>query len=277
MTDFLNDCCVLNSGSGAWAFESLANELSASLGVEVSNEARAFNYVLHVDQSDWPTEGTVFIPIESVRLAADKRLLAARFAEFEVPIPATRLLDSWDAVLDYVRRHSTYEWCLKYPTSCGGSGHRLISGESAEPPNWPRPFIVQEFVRLERPEVCRMYCAAGELFGWVARRFPVGSRVSPWVAHARGARYVRLGEPPCEALEASRCALRAAGLLDSFGCVDLIQKPAGQWVVLEVGTDGLFNHVDRDWRSRTGRRTSTPCRRCLLEVGEERRSALKKA
>ena len=34
--------------------------------------------------------------------------------------------------------------------------------------------------------------------------------------------------------------------LESFGCVDLLRRPAGEWVVLEVGTDGLFNHVDRD-------------------------------
>jgi hypothetical protein len=28
--------------------------------------------------------------------------------------------------------------------------------------------------------------------------------------------------------------------------VDLLRKATGEWVVLEVGTDGLFNHVDRD-------------------------------
>ena len=138
------------------------------------------------------------------------------------------------------------EWCLKYPTSCGASGHRLISSSSTEPPNWPRPFIVQEFIRLKRPEVYRVFCAAGELFGWVARRFPEGTRLSPWVAHARGARYVRLGEPPSEALEAARRSLIATRLWDSFGCVDLLHKPTGEWLVLEVGTDGLFNHVDRD-------------------------------
>src|SRR5687767_6665871 len=88
----------------------------------------------------------------------------------------------------------------------------------------------------------RTYCAAGEMFGWVARRFPEGTRVSPWVAHARGARYVRLGNPPFEACEAARRALLATQLWDSFGCVDLLRKLSGEWVVLEVGTDGLFNH-----------------------------------
>ena len=41
-------------------------------------------------------------------------------------------------------------------------------------------------------------------------------------------------------------ALNAAGLLDSFGCADLIHSPHGEWLVLEVGTDGLTSHVDRD-------------------------------
>jgi hypothetical protein len=57
---------------------------------------------------------------------------------------------------------------------------------------------------------------------------------------------VRLGEPPTEAREAARRAFVATGLWDSFGCADLLRKPTGEWVVLEVGTDGLFNHVDRD-------------------------------
>jgi hypothetical protein len=101
-------------------------------------------------------------------------------------------------------------------------------------------------VRLERPEVYRIFCAAGELFGWVARRFPEGAKVSPWVAHARGARYVRSGDPPSAVADAARRALVATGLWDSFGCVDLLRKPIDEWLVLEVGTDGLFNHVDRD-------------------------------
>lgn len=240
------DCCVLNSGSGAWAFEPLAVQLASSLGVEVSSEPRRFNYLLHVGRPDQLVGCNVFIPTESIRLASDKRLLAAVFLKHGVPTPLTRLLDSYSEVLNYVREHSDREWCLKFPTSCGASGHRLISEMRVEPPNWPRPFIVQEFIRLGRPEVYRTYCAGGELFGWVSRRFPEGTRVSPWVAHARGARYVRLGQPPTEALNAARRALQATNLWDSFGCVDLLCKPTGEWVVLEVGTDGVFNHVDRD-------------------------------
>lgn len=85
------------------------------------------------------------------------------------------------------------------------------------------------------------------MFGWIARRFPDGSQTSPWVAHAQGAHYVRQGQAPPEAVSAAERALTASNLLSSFGCVDLLQRPTGEWVVLEVGTDGLFNHVDRNF------------------------------
>jgi|GEM_PF-1394508 len=240
------DCCVLNSGSGSWAFEPLALQLSSSLGVDIAGEPRGFNYLLHVEDTHRPVECKVFIPAKAIRLASDKRLLAEVFTKHDVPTPVTHLIDTYEHVLRFVIEHSGVEWCLKYPTGCGASGHRMIAEGSVEPQNWPRPFIIQEFIRLDRPEVYRTYCAAGELFGWVARRFPEGTRFSPWVAHARGARYVRLGAPPAEALEAARRALVATGLWNSFGCADLLRKPTGEWVVLEVGTDGLFNHVDRD-------------------------------
>lgn len=200
MTISQKDCCVLNSGSGGWGFEPLAFQLSSALGVDVATEPRRFNYLLHVETIDQPIRFDVFIPIEAIRLASDKRMLAAVFAERGVPTPETHLCDSFDQVLRFVREQNAQEWCIKYPTSCGASGHRLIAETSAEPPNWPRPFVVQEFIRLEHPEVYRTYCAGGELFGWVARPFPEGTRVSPWVAHARGARYVRLGEAPAAAL-----------------------------------------------------------------------------
>jgi hypothetical protein len=240
------ECCVLNSGDGGWGFEPLAVQLSAALGIDVASEPRRFNYLLYVEDTDQPIGFDVFIPIAAIRLASDKRLLAEVFIEHAVPAPETHLLDTFDTVLEFLRKNSSREWCLKYPTSCGANGHRLINETSPEPPNWPRPFVVQEFIRLEHPEVYRTYCAASESFGWVARRFPEGTRLSPWVAHARGARYVRVGEPPAEAQEAARRALVATGLWDSFGCADLLRKPTGEWVVLEVGTDGLFNHVDRD-------------------------------
>ena len=53
------------------------------------------------------------------------------------------------------------------------------------------------------------------------------------------------GRSAPDASVTARAALQAAGLEDSFGCVDLLQCPSGKWVVLEVGTDGIYNHVDR--------------------------------
>ncbi len=141
------DCCVLNSGSGAWAFEPLAVRLASFLGVEISDEPRRFNYLLNLDEGDRALGYDVFIPAGAVRLASDKRLLAAAFIKHDVPIPQTQLIDTFEEVRRFIHEHPGSEWCLKYPTSCGANGHRMISGSDEEPPNWPRPFIVQEFVR----------------------------------------------------------------------------------------------------------------------------------
>ena len=137
------DCCVLNAGSGAWAFEPLALQLSSSLGIDVADEPRRFNYLLHVEDPDSPVRGNVFIPTEAVRLASDKRLLAAVFIEHGVSTPDTCLLDTFDDVLRFVRERSAGEWCLKYPTSCGASGHRMITEASAEPHSDPQTFTTQ--------------------------------------------------------------------------------------------------------------------------------------
>lgn len=239
-------CCILNGGNGGWAFESLARQLSAALWVDISPVVKDFNYLLYAEESDLPPEESLFISYRAMQTAADKRLLAEWFLKAGVPTPETILLDTRQEVLSFVQGREDREWCLKYPLGCGASGHRLIQGELMLPRDWPKPFIVQEFIRLERPEVYRTYAAGGELFGWIARRFPEGSRASPWVAHARGARYERVGKAPEEALHAAQLALSATDLLETFGCVDLLRKATGQWVVLEVGTDGMFNHVDRE-------------------------------
>lgn len=238
-------CCVLNGGNGAWAFEPLASQLSVSVGIPVSAEPREFNYVLCVEEPDSLGSLGSFIPLEASRVASDKRMLASVFNNFRVPTPRTVLLDQFNDVSKFIGIHAAQEWCLKYPTSCGANGHRMLTVQSPEPPNWPRPFVVQEFIRLARPQVFRTYCAGGELFGWVVRQFADNAPTSPWVAHARGAHYECLGETPENARPTAQQALRAAGLWDSFGCVDLLPGPNGEWLALEVGTDGLFNHVDR--------------------------------
>ena len=241
-----NECCVLNSGAGSWAFEPLANQLSTALGIDISDKPRRFNYLLHLENPESASSCRSFIPIEAIRLASDKRLLAAIFSQHKVPTPQTVLIEEFGDVRDFVHANCAGKWCLKYPTGCGATGHRMLSDSDEEPVNWPKPYVVQEFIQLAEPEVYRTYCADGELFGWVARRFPKDSKPSPWVAHARGARYVQLDDAPAKALEAAEQALSVTQLWNTFGCVDLIPRHSDEWVVLEVGTDGLFNHVDRD-------------------------------
>lgn len=238
---------ILNSSPGAWAFEEHANRLSSVLGVEVRDCAQSTDlvYLLAWDHPTPPVCAGLFIPFEAIQVAGDKRLQAERFTMAGVETPRTLLLETEADVERAIEAEPSLRWVLKYPTGCGASGHRLLTKGVPLPAEWPRPFVVQEFIELEAPEVYRLYCAGGELFGWNARRFPSGTRPSPWVAHARGARYVAVGEPPLEAERQAREALAATGLLKSFGCADLLHAPDGRWLVLEVGTDGVNNHVDR--------------------------------
>jgi glutathione synthase/RimK-type ligase-like ATP-grasp enzyme len=239
------DCCILTGGPGSWAFEDVATRLAAASGLPVRANPGAFNYLLAWDDSDPPPGGRLFIPHASILAAGDKRMLAEVFARAGVPTPETHLLDGPQEVRRLLASEPRREWALKWPTGCGASGHRLLGEESSVPEDWPRPYVMQEFIRLRVPEVYRLYAVVGETFGWNVRRFPRGTEPSPWVAHARGARYEAAGDPPAAAIAAGRAALASTGLLDTFGCVDLIRSPGGDWLVLEVGTDGVWTHVDR--------------------------------
>jgi hypothetical protein len=240
------DCCILNSGDGAWVFNDFAHELSKTLWVDISDTPKKYNYLLYTNDLKDLNYGELFIPFPSIEIASDKRLLADVLASKLVPTPITKLVGSLDEAEHVCSNFHNLEWCLKYPTGCGASGHRFFQSGMSLPENWPYPLIIQEFIRLDRPEVFRLYSAGGELFGWVSRCFPKGVKTSPWVAHACGAKYELVGKAPAQALDVARMALDAVGLLNSFGCVDLLLRPTGDWVVLEVGTDGLFNHIDRD-------------------------------
>jgi hypothetical protein len=242
----LKDACIVNGGAGNWAFAPLARQLAEALGIEICERPRRFNYFLSCEnREDWDQSAS-FIPQHSVQIAADKREIAKAFKRAHVPRPETHLLNHYSEIQDLLRREPRREWCLKFPTGCGASGHRLITETDSEPSRWPRPFVVQEFVRMDEPTVYRAYCAGGELFGWMVRCFPQGQPASPWVAHAKGARYHSAGFAPREAIAAAAKAIDACGLTESFGCADLIQRANGEWLALEVGTDGFFNHVDRD-------------------------------
>jgi hypothetical protein len=240
------DCCILNGGDGAWVFDDFAHKLSQTLCLDVSETPREYNYLLSIDDVKNVDDIKLFIPFSSMEIASDKRFLAEAFFAKSVPIPITKLVNSLDEAEQICLDLNHLEWCLKYPIGCGGTGHLLYEPGMSLPRHWPYPLILQEFIRLDCPEVFRLYCACNQLFGWVSRRFPKGAKTSPWVAHARGARYELAGIAPSEALNAARAAFEAVGLINSFGCVDLLLRPGGEWVVLEVGTDGIFNHVDRD-------------------------------
>src|SRR5580658_8771142 len=168
-------CCVLNSGAGSWAFEPLANQLSAALGIDVSDGPRRFNYLLHIENPELVRTCRSFISLEAIHLAADKRLLAKTFNKNHVPTPQTVLIKDFSDVKNFLHTNTDRKWCLKYPTSSGAHGHRLVLETDKEPANWPKPFVVQELIELVEPEVYRTYCAGGELFGWVVRRFPNGT------------------------------------------------------------------------------------------------------
>lgn len=236
---------ILNAGDGAWVFEEHAQQLARALNLQISSSPAEYNYLLGWDSAEAPS-GKSFIPFESILLVSDKRRLAGVFAKNQVATPKTFLLESEAEVHQFVQDKSQSQWVLKWPTGCGASGHRLQEAGVPIPENWPRPYVLQEFIRLEVPEVYRLYCVAGETFGWNARRFPPGSKYSPFVAHARGARYETEGKVPEKAEFQARQALRATNLLDSFGCADLMRDAEGNWLVLEVNADGIFNHVDRD-------------------------------
>lgn len=113
-------CCVLNAGGGAWAFEALARRLADDLWVDVADTPRAYNYVLSSDDSDPVHGGGSFVPLDAVRAAADKRVLARVFAAHAVPIPETYLLDRMDDAHRLRAANPDRAWCVKYPTACGG-------------------------------------------------------------------------------------------------------------------------------------------------------------
>lgn len=209
----------------------------------MSDEPADLNYVLSLEHPAPPDRRT-FIPFSGMTAASDKRLQAAQFSASEVPTPRTMLVDDLHRPSDFATTSSD-RWVVKYPTSSGASGHRFLDDPTPIATNWPRPFVVQQFVELDQPEVYRLYAVAGAIFGWNVRRFAPDQEPSPWVAHATGASYIQLGHAPIEAVDAARAALASCDLLTSFGCVDLLAGPDG-WLVLEVGTDGIAGHVDRD-------------------------------
>ena len=129
------------------------------------------------------------------------------------------------------------------------AAHRLRRGGppapcpgSSVPEDWP-VCVLQEFIRWSDRRSTASTASPG---GVRLERpsFPAGARPAP-LGCPCPAPATRRRALPAEAERQARRALAATGLLASFGCVDLLPTPAGRWLVLEVGTDGLFNHVIR--------------------------------
>lgn len=236
---------ILNNQTGGWAFSAIATMLSNALGIDIVEEPVDYNYVLSWEPIKEIT-GKTFIPLNSILVAADKRKIAKLFNSYHVPSPKTVLCETLNQVKNILEDNSS-EWVLKYPTGCGANGHRMIKNLNDIPNNWLKPYIIQQFIRLEEPQVFRFYCVDADLFGFNVRKFPPGIKKSPWVAHACGAKYQFGEKPPTKAIVAAQAALQATKLWTSFGCVDLIKDDLDNWYVLEVGTDGIFTYVDRDF------------------------------
>ena len=236
---------VINAGPEAWVFEEHAARMAKALGTDASEEPARYNFVLGWP-ADQPLPAGSFISPKALRCTADKRLQAAAFEEHGVPIPETHVLSTLDDVARFLDAHRGSCWVLKWPVGAGATGHRMLRSVDEIPRLWEPPFLLQRFVEMDEPEVYRLYVVGADAVGWNVRRFPEGVAPSPFVAHAKGARYVDVGLPPAEVVEAGLLAMRAVGLEGGFGAVDFIPD-RGRWLVLEVNTDGPYQHVDRDF------------------------------
>lgn len=236
---------IVNQGGGKWAFEKLANMLTESLWIDVTDNFGDIDYILCLEKEE-VNDINSFVPIQSIKIASDKRAIAERFNAYDVNRPKTFIANNETEIELILSEYPETLWILKYPTGCGGINHRFLDNVSQIPKNWEKPFLIQEFIESEIPEVYRLYCVDTEIFGFNARRFKDKNIKSPWVSHAQGAVYVYDESPDIEAQEVAKMALISTGLYYSFGAVDLLKNKQGKWYALEVGTDGIYNYVDRD-------------------------------
>jgi carbamoylphosphate synthase large subunit len=198
---------ILNQSDGGWAFENLAQMLCRSLWIDISENVGNLNYVLCNDTKKTDANCNSFIPLDSIRIASDKREIEKKFKAAGVPRPQTFILESSQQVQLFLESHNSNAWILKYPTGCGGIHHRIIQYVDEIPEKWPEPFLIQEFIESIQPAVYRFYCVDGCLFGFNARKFSDPKISTPWVSHANGARYSYEETPSHEAIETAKAAL----------------------------------------------------------------------
>ena len=92
MVDRLSQFTILNRSDGKWAFDNLAQMLSRSLWVDISEVPGDINYILCTDTELTDREINSFIPIESIKIAADKRDVERRFEAHNIVRPKTFIL-----------------------------------------------------------------------------------------------------------------------------------------------------------------------------------------
>ena len=237
---------ILHSTPWNRIFGQFPTYLSQLMGLPIveTDERLDFAYLVGWSPARAPSCPT-YISYESILIAHDKRKQAHAFARAGVSIPETHLLDSIETLYTFYRRRRDKQWVLKWPVGCSGMGHQMLTQETQITTFWQPPFLVQEFVRLERPEVYRLYATDGETFGWVVRRALPGKGASPWVSYSLGAEVEFFENPPQEVIPEVGRALEATGLQHSFGAVDILRSSEGRWLVLEVNTDGIFSYVER--------------------------------
>jgi hypothetical protein len=121
---------ILNQSDGKWVFENLAQILSRSLWVDISEDVADLNYVLgtNTDLMDNPLNS--FIPIDSIKIASDKRSIDQRFKSHNVSRPTTFIVESAPEIESILHKFDRNRWILKYPTGCGGMNHRMIEDVS---------------------------------------------------------------------------------------------------------------------------------------------------
>lgn len=238
---------ILHTGPWTALFGDFPARLSAATQLPITETPEGFALVYLLgwfERRPIPCES--FVPLDAIYLAHDKRRQAELFRKAEVATPETHLLATEEETLSFPLRRPDKEWILKWPVGCGGAGHQVLDAETELTPLWHPPFLVQELVRMARPRVYRLFVAGGETFNWCVRESNAGTAHSPFVSAAGGAT-VRMEDPvPAPAMAVAVRALKAGGLWDSFGGVDLIQSDSGEWFVLELNTDGVYHFLARD-------------------------------
>jgi glutathione synthase/RimK-type ligase-like ATP-grasp enzyme len=241
----MSRAAVLHRGPLRGLFGDFPEQLAADLDLPILDEDRDVDLGLILAWDGPPPRCRTFVPFDAIVAAQDKREQFRRFRAAGVSIPETRLFDDFEIARAFALLDPDRRWLLKWPVGSGSVGHTLIDRDSRVTPLWNPPFLIQEFVALERPEIHRVMGCDGELFGFTVRSFPPGTPSSPLVSTHRGAIFGLAGSIPPEVARQARLALSAFGLFSTFGCVDLIVPPGAPVLVLEVNADGLSQFVDR--------------------------------